>query len=213
MTLGFPLTDLKSTETLGVIDGNGDGRLCGYGMDQLVITGGPMRGEVDHHRDDEAGRCRARRARRAVQGQARAARKGREETSKLQRWPCGDTAATWPRLRVRQSCPYHEPRQQARSACARLHEERDMPSALHERLEALHAELADTTTVDAGSRQALITLLGDITRLLERSPRQAVARNPSPNGSKSLAVGFEAEHPALGTAIRQVVDALGKAGI
>ena len=41
VTLGFALTDLKSTETLGVIDNNGDGRLCGYGMDQLVITSGP----------------------------------------------------------------------------------------------------------------------------------------------------------------------------
>lgn len=40
VTLGFALTDLKSTETLGIVDGNGDGRLCGYGMDQLVITGG-----------------------------------------------------------------------------------------------------------------------------------------------------------------------------
>ncbi len=41
VTLGFALTDLKSTETLNVVDGNGDGRLCGYGMDQLVITSGP----------------------------------------------------------------------------------------------------------------------------------------------------------------------------
>lgn len=40
VTLGFALTDLRSTETLGVVDSNGDGRLCGYGMDQLVITGG-----------------------------------------------------------------------------------------------------------------------------------------------------------------------------
>ncbi|MEY4933357.1 MAG: hypothetical protein RLZZ403_1677, partial [Pseudomonadota bacterium] len=30
---------------------------------------------------------------------------------------------------------------------------------------------------------------------------------------EALALGFEAKHPALGTAIRQVVDALGKAGI
>lgn len=41
VTLGFGLTDLRSTETLGVIDGNGDGRLCGFGMDQLVVTSGP----------------------------------------------------------------------------------------------------------------------------------------------------------------------------
>ncbi len=42
VTLGFALTDLRSTETLGIVDGNGDGRLCGYGMDQLVITSGPF---------------------------------------------------------------------------------------------------------------------------------------------------------------------------
>lgn len=41
VTLGFALTDLRSTETIGVIDGNGDGRLCGFGMDQLVVTSGP----------------------------------------------------------------------------------------------------------------------------------------------------------------------------
>jgi hypothetical protein len=41
VTLGFALTDLRSTETLGIVDGNGDGRLCGYGMDQLVVTSGP----------------------------------------------------------------------------------------------------------------------------------------------------------------------------
>lgn len=86
-----------------------------------------------------------------------------------------------------------------------------MPSALHERLEALHAELASTTTVDAESRQALNTLLGDITRLLDQSHAQG--NEPMTDRLEALAVGFEAEHPALGTAIRQVVDALGKAGI
>jgi len=40
VTLGFALTDLRSTETLGVVDGNGDGRLCGFGMDQIIVTGG-----------------------------------------------------------------------------------------------------------------------------------------------------------------------------
>ena len=40
VTLGFPLTNLKSEEDLLIIDNNGDGRLCGYGMDQIVISGG-----------------------------------------------------------------------------------------------------------------------------------------------------------------------------
>lgn len=88
-----------------------------------------------------------------------------------------------------------------------------MPSDLHQRLEALHAELADTTAVDAGARQALIALLGDITRLLDKSSPASADELPVGERLESLALGFEAKHPALGTAIRQVVDALGKAGI
>jgi len=88
-----------------------------------------------------------------------------------------------------------------------------MPSALHERLEALHAELAGTTSVDAESRQALNSLLRDITRLLEKSLAQEQGDEPLKERLEALALGFEAEHPALGTTIRQVVDALGKAGI
>jgi Domain of unknown function (DUF4404) len=88
-----------------------------------------------------------------------------------------------------------------------------MPSALHERLEALHAELAGTTAVDAGSRTALVSLLGDITRLLERSQPPEPQDLPVTDRLEALALTFEAEHPTLGTAIRQVIDALGKAGI
>lgn len=88
-----------------------------------------------------------------------------------------------------------------------------MPSALHQRLEALHAELAGTTAVDADSRQALIALLGDITRLLDKSGTPDTDDTPVGERLEALALGFEAKHPALGTAIRQVVDALGKAGI
>ncbi len=88
-----------------------------------------------------------------------------------------------------------------------------MPSALHQRLEALHAELAGTTTVDDGSREALVALLGDITRLLDKSAPASTDEQPVGERLEALALGFEAKHPALGTAIRQVVDALGKAGI
>ncbi len=88
-----------------------------------------------------------------------------------------------------------------------------MSSALNQRLEALHAELAGTTAVDASSRQALVALLGDITRLLEKSAPAGPADQPVAERLEALALGFEAQHPALGTAIRQVVDALGKAGI
>jgi hypothetical protein len=84
---------------------------------------------------------------------------------------------------------------------------------LRKQLEALHGELGRTSSVDPQSRALLIALLSDITRLLDKesggdtddaSPRERL---------QALAVKFEAEHPALGTAIRRVVDTLAKAGI
>jgi len=84
---------------------------------------------------------------------------------------------------------------------------------LKERLAALHAELADAPAVDDPElRQRLIELLGDITRLLGK-PATAGQRRSLIEQLDALAVDFEAEHPALGSALRQVVDALGKAGI
>ncbi|HLS82883.1 MAG TPA: DUF4404 family protein [Steroidobacter sp.] len=91
---------------------------------------------------------------------------------------------------------------------------RKMDKELRDQLATLHAELARARSVDPQSRELLITLLNDITRLLgggaaeqtqgDRSPRERLGE---------FAVQFEAEHPALGTALRQVVDTLAKAGI
>lgn len=89
-------------------------------------------------------------------------------------------------------------------------------SDLRNQLSALHAELARTSSVDPQSREMLVNLLGDITRLLgEPVPANAEAEDDRPAQERldHLAVQFEAEHPALGTAIRRVVDALAKAGI
>lgn len=88
-----------------------------------------------------------------------------------------------------------------------------MTATLRKHVEDLHSELAGTTTVDSESRQALVTLLGDITRLLENSSWNSPPDEPVTDRLEALAVGFEAEHPQLGTAIRTVVDALGKAGL
>ena len=75
-----------------------------------------------------------------------------------------------------------------------------MATELKDRLASLRAELARMRSVDDPElRQQLIELLGDITRLIEQLD--------------ALAVRLEADHPALGAAIRQVVDTLGKAGI
>jgi uncharacterized protein DUF4404 len=84
---------------------------------------------------------------------------------------------------------------------------------LKDRLASLHAELARTPSVDDPElRQRLIELLGDITRLL-RKPTTAGEHDSLIEQLDALAVRFEADHPALGSAIRQVVDALAKAGI
>ncbi|HEV8333086.1 MAG TPA: DUF4404 family protein [Steroidobacteraceae bacterium] len=88
-----------------------------------------------------------------------------------------------------------------------------MATELKDRLASLHAELVRTRSVDDPElRQQLIELLGDITRLLGK-PTTAGEHDSLIEQLDALAVRFEADHPALGNAIRQVVDALGKAGI
>jgi Domain of unknown function (DUF4404) len=84
---------------------------------------------------------------------------------------------------------------------------------LKNQLAALHAQLARTRSIDDPElRQRLFELLGDITRLLGK-PVTAGEQSSLIGQLDSLAVQFEAEHPSLGNAIRQVVDALGKAGL
>jgi Domain of unknown function (DUF4404) len=89
-----------------------------------------------------------------------------------------------------------------------------MDKELRERLASLHTELARTSAVDPQARELLITLLGDITRLLgPSSTKQTEDHGSLTRRLDELAVEFEAEHPALGAALRQVVDTLAKAGI
>ncbi len=73
---------------------------------------------------------------------------------------------------------------------------RELLARVHERLSASGGSL------DAESRQLLGTVMRDIERALAQSPRL-----------ESLAVKFEAGHPGLAEALRQLIDALGKAGI
>lgn len=92
-----------------------------------------------------------------------------------------------------------------------------MSTELRKQLESLHHELDRTNRTDAPiderSRELLVTVLNDISRLIDPS-------QPDPTDERSLterldavAVQFEAEHPTLGAAIRRVVDTLAKAGI
>jgi hypothetical protein len=89
-----------------------------------------------------------------------------------------------------------------------------MDTELRERLASLHTELARTGAVDPQVRELLITLLGDITRLLGPALTTNVEEQRSlTQRLDELAVEFEAEHPALGAALRQVLDTLAKAGV
>ncbi len=88
-----------------------------------------------------------------------------------------------------------------------------MKPELRQQIEAMHAELSKVDSVDPQSRTLLIELLGDITRLLEKSGPGAADDHNLAERLDELAVHFEAEHPSLGIALRRVVDALGKAGI
>jgi len=82
-----------------------------------------------------------------------------------------------------------------------------MPSEqLSPLLQRLHQELARVETLDAESRRLLDLVVADIERL-------GIAMPATPGGLESLAVRFEADHPAVAAALRQVGDLLGKAGI
>ncbi len=97
--------------------------------------------------------------------------------------------------------------------------------SLGELLARLHEQLsASGRALDAESRQLLTTVMRDIERALDRSGRlvdgsdraaddagaAAAAHTPR---LESLAVRFEAGHPAIAEALRELIDALVKAGI
>ena len=79
--------------------------------------------------------------------------------------------------------------------------------ALHDRLDRL-----DRDSVDSRTRDSLMLLLNDLTRLLGAASLEN-EDHPLTERLEQLAVNFEAEHPAVGTAVRQLIDALAKAGI
>lgn len=84
-----------------------------------------------------------------------------------------------------------------------------MSPPIREQVLALHEQLVHVHSVDEDTHEVLITLLSDITRLLgPSSVTESVGER-----LEELAVRFENEHPALGTALRQAIDVLAKAGI
>ena len=82
---------------------------------------------------------------------------------------------------------------------------RELRSLLAELHERLHA----TKKVDPDARELLATVAEDIEDALERRARRPAAAETK---LQELAAKFEVEHPALAEAVREVVDALGKAG-
>ena len=81
---------------------------------------------------------------------------------------------------------------------------------LRELLAQLHTRLGNARSLDAESRELLTTLSHDIERALGRASEETA---PARNSLESVAVKLESEHPALANVVREVIDALGKAGI
>jgi predicted component of type VI protein secretion system len=87
--------------------------------------------------------------------------------------------------------------------------------SLRELLARLHQQLgASGRALDGESRQLLTTVMRDIERALEPASVEdggaAAAHTPR---LERLAVRFEAGHPAVAETLRELVDALVKAGI
>jgi hypothetical protein len=77
-------------------------------------------------------------------------------------------------------------------------------------LAQLHERLKHAKTLDAESRKQLLTVAADIEKALARKGGTAAAPGEP---LETLAVRFEADHPALAGVLRQIMDTLGKAGI
>lgn len=89
-----------------------------------------------------------------------------------------------------------------------------MSQDIQQHIRALHDELEqlDRDAIDTRTRELLMVLLNDLTRLLGAASLDN-DDHPLTERLEQLAVSFEAEHPAVGTAVRQLIDALAKAGI
>ena len=86
-------------------------------------------------------------------------------------------------------------------------------------LARIHERLNEAGSVDAGSREMLTQVMGDIERALAQGAPAASAATPSDateaNTSRleALAVRFKADHPALAATLRRLVDLLSEVGI
>jgi Domain of unknown function (DUF4404) len=85
--------------------------------------------------------------------------------------------------------------------------------SLRELLARVHEHLsAGGGSLDQESQRMLRRLMRDIERALGAGAPEPAAAEHTPR-LESLAVRFEAGHPALAETLRELIDALGKAGI
>ena len=90
---------------------------------------------------------------------------------------------------------------------------------LSELLAQLHSRLSRAKKLDPESRELLLTVSEDIRQALaSKSAGRKETRTDSRQTShesrlEELAVRFEADHPTLAEALREITDALAKAGI
>lgn len=75
-------------------------------------------------------------------------------------------------------------------------------------IQALREALGKTQAADAATRDSLRALHHDIEVFLEKYDNRTLA-----DRLEKAAVRFETDHPAVGNALRQAIDALAKAGI
>ena len=80
-------------------------------------------------------------------------------------------------------------------------------------LARIHERLNEAGSVDAGSRQMLTQVMGDIERALAAQEVLPEATEANTSRLEALAVRFEAEHPALAATLRRLVDLLSEVGI
>ena len=89
--------------------------------------------------------------------------------------------------------------------------------SLRELLARVHERLSAHSSVDSESRELLGALMHDIERALGSGAAAAAAPQARAKVAASrlggLAVEFEAGHPQLAEVLRELIDALGKAGI
>jgi hypothetical protein len=75
----------------------------------------------------------------------------------------------------------------------------------------LHTHLKHASSLDDDARKHLTTALHDIEQALNRSAGKTAT--PANSRLEELAVRFETDHPTLAEAVRQLINALGAAGI